>query len=174
MSENALQPAPCFDVRFTVEVETKGSNARENFHAHAHRVEKERDAVAIAWLRFGISRSSALFLDRTILRIPRGVTRKQRALAKRTGKDLRVEHQVAHPLVPVVVELTRISFGRLDDDNLRQALKGVRDEIAWQLGVNDRDPIVRWDYDHPGQEHGPKGRQAVRIRIRAITVGSNG
>jgi hypothetical protein len=174
MTSPAAQLAPCLDVRFTVEVETNGSNARENFHVHAARVEKERDAVAVAWMRFGISRSSALFVDRTILRIPRGVTRKQRALAKRTGKDLRVEHHVAHPQMPLVVELTRISFGRLDDDNLRQALKGVRDEIAWQLGVNDRDPIVRWDYEHPGQEHGPRGYAAVRVRIRAITVGANG
>lgn len=166
-----LAKLPCFDVRFTVKVETKGSNAREHFRAHAARVAKERYAVWFAWWRLRIGETSALFVQTDVLRIPRGITKKQRAIAKKTGMDLRQKHTVSRPLVPLVVELTRISFGKLDDDNLRQALKGVRDEIAWQLGVNDRDPIVRWDYEHPGQEHGPKGYAAVRVRIRARELG---
>lgn len=40
----------------------------------------------------------------------------------------------------------------LDDDNLRSATKGVRDEIARQLGVDDRDARVRWEYS---QARGP-------------------
>lgn len=40
-----------------------------------------------------------------------------------------------------VVTMTRI--GReLDDDNLAGALKSVRDELAKQLGVDDRDPRI--------------------------------
>jgi len=43
------------------------------------------------------------------------------------------------------VKLTRLSPGSLDDDNLRGALKTVRDQVADQLGIDDRAPI--WDYD---------------------------
>jgi hypothetical protein len=171
MSESAVQTAaPCRDVRFTVLVETKGSNAREHFHAHAHRVEQERKAVALAWMHLRIGQSAGLFLPAKILRVPRGVTKKQRALAKRTGADLRVEHFVSKPIVPLVVELTRVSFGKLDDDNLRQALKGVRDQLAWEMGISDRDPLVKWDYESPGQRHGPKGSAAVHVRIRAADL----
>ena len=34
----------------------------------------------------------------------------------------------------------------LDDDNLRSSAKAVRDGIADALGINDRDPRVRWVY----------------------------
>lgn len=44
------------------------------------------------------------------------------------------------PSLPCTVLLTRVApSGGLDDDNLRAALKGARDEIAEWLGVNDRD-----------------------------------
>jgi hypothetical protein len=61
--------------------------------------------------------------------------------------------------LPVVVTLTRI--GReLDDDNLRGSLKGIRDQVADQLGVrSDRDPRITWRY---AQQPGPSG---VRIHI---------
>jgi hypothetical protein len=43
------------------------------------------------------------------------------------------------PSIPCTVLLTRVApSSGLDDDNLRQALKGARDEIAGWLGVNDR------------------------------------
>lgn len=54
------------------------------------------------------------------------------------------------PLVwafPVAVILTRIAPCALDDDNLRAALKATRDGVADWLGVDDRDPRVRWLYD---------------------------
>jgi len=48
---------------------------------------------------------------------------------------------------PVRVTLTRIAPRALDDDNLRTALKSVRDGVADALGLkNDRDPRVAWDY----------------------------
>lgn len=49
-------------------------------------------------------------------------------------------------LLPCVVTMTRESPGTLDDDNLRGALKGVRDGIADKLGIDDRDPRVEWRY----------------------------
>lgn len=59
-----------------------------------------------------------------------------------------------------VAKLTRISPRKLDDDNLRGALKAVRDAVAFTLGVDDANPSVEWEY---AQE---KGKPAVRIEIR--------
>lgn len=62
-------------------------------------------------------------------------------------------HFGAPPALPVVVCLTRVSPGTLDDDNLRASCKAVRDGIADYLGTNDRNPGIDWQY---GQEHPPK------------------
>lgn len=62
-----------------------------------------------------------------------------------------------------VVCLTRLSPGTLDDDNLRPALKSVRDQVAAELGIDDKLPV--WRY---AQEKAP--RHAVRIEL--ITEGS--
>lgn len=51
--------------------------------------------------------------------------------------------------LPCVVTLTRVGPRRLDDDNLRGALKACRDGVADRLGVDDADPRVEWRY---GQE----------------------
>lgn len=59
-----------------------------------------------------------------------------------------------------VVTLIRISPRELDDDNLRPALKAVRDGIADALQIDDRDPRVKWRYD---QRKGPV--QAVEVRM---------
>lgn len=67
--------------------------------------------------------------------------------------------------LPCTVTLVRISPGELDDDNLRGALKGVRDGIADRLGVDDRDPRVTWVY---AQERA-KG-YAVRVELRPIVA----
>ncbi len=66
------------------------------------------------------------------------------------------------PDPPCVVELVRQSPRALDDDNLRGALKGIRDEVASILGVDDRDPRVEWRY---GQS---KGKAAVVIEIQEV------
>lgn len=70
---------------------------------------------------------------------------------------------------PVVVTLTRLSRGELDDDNLRGALKSVRDGVADALGLkSDRDPRVRWEY---GQGRGTKAQPyGVRIEVRAREI----
>ena len=50
--------------------------------------------------------------------------------------------------VPGVVMLVRVAPRRLDDDNLRGALKAVRDQIAELAGVNDaKTELVRYEYD---------------------------
>ena len=68
----------------------------------------------------------------------------------------------AKPL-PCTVTLTRISPRLLDDDNLRQAMKATRDGIADWLGVDDRSPLIRWEY---AQLKASK-YHAVRVEVRA-------
>lgn len=82
------------------------------------------------------------------------VQAQRRATAYRTPPALKT----LGPLLTVV--LTRVSPRQLDDDNLRGALKGVRDQVACALGVDDRSRLVRWDYS---QE---KGEPSVRIDVR--------
>lgn len=45
------------------------------------------------------------------------------------------------------VTLTRHSAGELDDDNLRSALKAVRDATAQWLGVDDGPKGPKWEYE---------------------------
>lgn len=49
---------------------------------------------------------------------------------------------------PLTVRLTRVgpSNGLDEGDNLNSSMKGVRDQVAEWLGVNDRDPRVKWVY----------------------------
>lgn len=61
----------------------------------------------------------------------------------------------------LVVTLTRVAPRRLDDDNLRGALKSVRDAVASWLRVDDASPLVRWEY---GQEKGTGA--SVRVEVR--------
>lgn len=72
----------------------------------------------------------------------------------------------------VVVLLSRISPRPLDDDdNLRGALKAVRDGVADALGIDDRDARVTWE--HAQRRGAPKTHQ-VEIVIRARECGEKG
>jgi hypothetical protein len=64
---------------------------------------------------------------------------------------------------PLLVTMTRVApgVGIADSDNLVSSQKYVRDTIAKVLGVDDRDPRVKW---HVKQRKGP---WAVEIRIEA-------
>lgn len=84
--------------------------------------------------------------------------RAKRMKSHRTAARLMVP---AHPL-PCVVTLTRLSAGTLDDDNLRSALKGVRDGVADRLGVDDGVDSVEWRYE---QGKVSRGTSAVRVEI---------
>jgi hypothetical protein len=57
------------------------------------------------------------------------------------------------------VRLTRIAPRQLDDDNLRGALKGVRDQVAHELQVDDADARVAWTYAQG------RGRYEVEIEV---------
>ena len=58
-----------------------------------------------------------------------------------------IRHDVLNLIVlPCVVRLTRIGQKRLDDDNLREAFKAIRDQIASEIGVDDGDDRIKWEY----------------------------
>ena len=63
-------------------------------------------------------------------------------------------------MLPARILLVRLSAGTLDDDNLRPALKSVRDGVADRLGIADNDPRVTWDY---AQERCKRGQTSVRV-----------
>ena len=87
--------------------------------------------------------------------------RAERARGHRLTAALVVRSQRL-PALPVVVMLTRIAPRALDDDNLRGALKAVRDGVADALGVDDRDPRVTWAY---GQAKGAPRAYGVQIAV---------
>lgn len=71
-------------------------------------------------------------------------------------------------MLPCVVTLTRVSPRPLDDDNLQFSFKAIRDEVAKQLGVDDRDARVVWRY---GQRRGGKGAYGVEIVVTPVALG---
>ena len=70
--------------------------------------------------------------------------RRERAATARALRDAKCPR----PTIPCSVLLTRVApSSGLDDDNLISSLKGVRDELAKWLGVDDRDSLtVRFRY----------------------------
>lgn len=94
--------------------------------------------------------------------------RKRRVGAERTAT--RVAWYACNtklPKLPAVVTLHRIAPRRLDDDNLRGALKGVRDEIAKLYGVDDGGDSIRWEY----RQRGGKPKQyGVEVWIESNTT----
>ena len=60
------------------------------------------------------------------------------------------------------VYLTRIAPRELDGDNLQRSFKALRDEVAKQLGVDDRDKRICWEYH---QCKGKPKQYGVEIEI---------
>ncbi len=82
------------------------------------------------------------------------------ALRTKAGMGLGIGLAVAARLgVLLIVTLTRISPRKLDGDNLQFAFKGVRDEVAAALGIDDGSDAVSWRY---AQE---SGKASIRIEI---------
>lgn len=70
---------------------------------------------------------------------------------------------------PLIVTLTRISPGVLDDDGVPSSCKSVRDGIADWLGINDRHRhIVEYRYQ---QERGKRGEYGVRVEVKTRSEG---
>lgn len=72
--------------------------------------------------------------------------------------------------LPVVVTITRLAPGLLDDDNLPSATKYMRDEIARWYGVSDApsSPIT-WVYHQRKTTVRDPVRYAVEITIESVT-----
>lgn len=50
-------------------------------------------------------------------------------------------------MLPCTVKLTRLAPSEgLDGDNLLSSQKGVRDEIAKWLRIDDKSDLVKWEY----------------------------
>lgn len=84
--------------------------------------------------------------------------RHKRTDAQKAATRRKCPEWKAGPLL--YVRLTRVAPRPLDDDNLRGALKSVRDAIATWLRVDDRTPLVGWLY---GQAKGPA--PLVRVEV---------
>jgi len=88
------------------------------------------------------------------------------AKAKQTeGQRARVRRRLPdRDVLPALlsVRITRVAPRRLDDDNLRGAMKAHRDAVASWLRVDDASPLVRWEY---AQE---RGEVAVRIQVEVL------
>lgn len=65
----------------------------------------------------------------------------------------------------LVVTITRLSAGELDDDNLRAGCKHIRDGIADAFKLNDRDPMLRWLYV---QERCAAKSYSIRVTIESM------
>lgn len=69
---------------------------------------------------------------------------------------------------PLVVTITRIAPRQLDDDNLAASGKHVRDGIADALGIDDRDPRVRWRYEQAKGIGHSRGMYSCAVRIEEV------
>lgn len=74
-----------------------------------------------------------------------------------------------HPNWGMRVELTRCGR-KLDSDNLQGALKGVRDELAKQLGLDDGSPRFEWVY-RQDSGHGLSDVVLVSLEVRESLAG---
>lgn len=94
----------------------------------------------------------------------------KRAKWQRNVVALAVRPRLAGMLdrVPCVVTLTRIAPRALDDDNLARSFKAIRDQVAAELGVDDRDARVVWRY---AQRRGGKGAYGVEIVVTPVAIG---
>jgi len=67
------------------------------------------------------------------------------------------------PSLPATVILTRLAQRKLDDDNLRGALKSIRDGVADAYNVDDGSDDFNWQYNQlKSKEYG------VRIEIKRL------
>jgi hypothetical protein len=120
---------------------TSKTNARGHWSKLARRASEERGATGYALMRAGL---------------------KQRPQPLKVGGTVLLVDVLVDPPLPCTVTLTRLSERELDDDNVRGALKSVRDAVAAWLGIDDRDKRVEWRY---GQQKRPRGNNGVHIVV---------
>lgn len=85
-------------------------------------------------------------------------------IERRAGFLLVAASEKPLPALPVLVRLTRVGPGRMDDEGVVASLKGVRDGVADALKVDDGDRArIRFEYE---QETGRA--YAVRVELRGV------
>lgn len=85
------------------------------------------------------------------------------AMVTRGGEWLRQWRIMrANERLGVGVLLTRIAPRELDSDNLQGAFKGIRDEVAKHIGIDDRSPRYAWEY------HQQRGKPAIRVCLEVL------
>ena len=98
-------------------------------------------------------------------------TRKQRADVRLFLRQLSTPQRTVNGAINRFdVKLIRIAVAELDFSNLVGALKGVQDEVAEWIGLDDRDPLFRWDFL---QQPCKKGFYGVRVEVRDLEHGED-
>lgn len=125
------------------------SNARGHWATRARRAKPQRRAAGLA--------VRAVCPLEWVQRRPRPKTASERNLVPAIGEA--ECHNVS-------VLLVRVAPRLLDDDNLRGALKAVRDGVADALGTDDRDPRIQWAYTQRQR----RKTYAVEIHMKPTTL----
>lgn len=124
-------------------------------------------ALAIEFTLAGLRIESEMNRDKGPWVRRRRFTTQRKAVAMYWCKE-RVAHpftarQIVNSTGPIAVTLTRIAPRELDGhDNLRTGFKGIVDQLALILRVDDGNERVTWNYK---QERGGVKEYAARIRI---------
>ena len=116
----------------------RGQNMREHYRVRANRVKEEREATSKALKAHPDVEIANSLLWRLALTIDKGAR------------------------VTLMRPIARIP---LDSDNLSGAFKGVRDEVASFLGVDDRSDRIHWVYT---QEKGKGLKPTVTIEVMPV------
>ena len=85
--------------------------------------------------------------------------------AKQSRKARRPASNKRYTRPAIIVTMTAHVRSLLDGDNLANALKAPRDELASWLGVDDADGRVRWQY---GQSE-TRGKEGVCVVVETTT-----
>lgn len=93
----------------------------------------------------------------------RRVAEHRAAAVMLTNQAVRAAKVPRATMLPLTVCLTRVAPRALDDDNLRGALKAVRDGIADAFGLDDRSPLIMWCYH---QQRGAPKAYSVEVDLR--------
>jgi hypothetical protein len=92
--------------------------------------------------------------------------RRKKAQKKETHVEWKSHARGKKIALPCVVRLTRIGSRRLDDDNLGESFKAIRDQIASEIGVDDGSELIKFEY---AQE--AIGRRTYSVRVEVYRAG---
>ena len=62
--------------------------------------------------------------------------------------------------LPCAIRLVRVGPKSLDSDNLGESFKAIRDQIAHEIGIDDGDARITWEYAQV-----PVGKRVYQVRV---------